>query len=319
VTISLAVVLIAYFAGVIALAIVGYRRTRTSADFIVAGRTLGALVGGATLAATQISAGTFVGTVGLHYLAGVSFVWIWPGAWLGWLVSAVFVAPRLRDAGTLTIPEYCEKRFDSRAVRALAAVLIVAAYTIYLVAQYKASGIIVSTVLGWPAWTGIALVLVSTVVYSLAGGLHGGARIDLLQSMVMVVGLVAAVPYLRVRRRVRIVPGGDTARGDAVHGHARPGHRALRDRRRVRLSVRDRVRDHDGGPLDAGAVPDAALGRSGELRDGGARAHAGRRRAPARGRLLRDHEHGQRHPAHWRGERRARSVRTFPEARGQRP
>jgi SSS family transporter len=192
----LALVLAGYFAAVLALAIVGYRRTRTSADFIVAGRSLGALVGGATLAATQISAGTFVGTVGLHYMAGVCFVWVWPGAWLGWLVSAVFVAPRLRAAGVLTIPEYCERRFGSRAVRALAALLIVVAYTIYLVAQYKASGIIVSTVLGWPAWTGIALVLVSTVVYSLAGGLHGGARIDLLQSLVMVVGLVAAVPYL---------------------------------------------------------------------------------------------------------------------------
>jgi SSS family transporter len=192
----LTVVLVAYFSAVVALAIVGYRRTRTSADFIVAGRSLGALVGGATLAATQISAGTFVGTVALHYMAGVCFIWVWPGAWLGWLVSAVFVAPRLRAAGVLTIPEYCERRFDSRTVRALAALLIVVAYTIFLVAQYKASGIIVSTVLGWPAWTGIALILVSTVVYSLAGGLHGGARIDLLQSMVMVVGLVAAVPYL---------------------------------------------------------------------------------------------------------------------------
>lgn len=194
--VTLAVVLIVYFAGVIALAVVGYRRTRTSSDFIVAGRSLGALVGGATLAATQISAGTFVGTVGLHYLAGVCFVWVWPGAWLGWLVSATLVAPRLRAAGVLTIPEYCEVRFGSRAARALAAALIVIAYTIYLVAQYKASGIIVSTAVGWPAWTGMALVLLSTVVYSLAGGLHGGARIDLLQSVVMVVGLVAAVPYL---------------------------------------------------------------------------------------------------------------------------
>ncbi|MGH9315190.1 MAG: hypothetical protein ACRD1S_18550 [Vicinamibacterales bacterium] len=26
-------------------------------------------------------------------MAGVCFVWVWPGAWLGWLVSAVFVAP----------------------------------------------------------------------------------------------------------------------------------------------------------------------------------------------------------------------------------
>jgi len=192
----LPLVLGGYIAAVVVLAWFGYRRTRTSADFIVAGRSLGALVGGATLAATQISAGTFVGTVGLHYLAGVSFVWVWPGAWLGWLVAAVFVAPRLREAGVLTIPEYCERRYGSRLLRAVAAALIVGAYGIYLVAQYRASGILAQAVLGWPAWAGMALVVASTIVYSLAGGLHGGARIDLFQSVVMAGGLVAAVPYL---------------------------------------------------------------------------------------------------------------------------
>jgi SSS family transporter len=190
------IVLIVYFAGVTALAWVGYRRTQTSADFIVAGRSLSAVVGGATLAATQLSAGTFVGTVGLHYAAGVCWVWVWPGAWLGWIVAAVFVAPRLRESGALTVPEYCEIRFGSRAARGLAAALIIVAYTIFLVAQYKATGIIVNTVLGWPEWAGIALVVASTVLYSLLGGLHGGARIDLLQGVVMVTGLIAAVPYL---------------------------------------------------------------------------------------------------------------------------
>jgi SSS family transporter len=196
VDLTFAVVLVAYFAAVAALGWVGYRRTRTAADFIVAGRSLGPIIGGATLAATQISAGTFVGTVGLHYAAGVCFAWVWPGAWLGWLVSAVFVAPRLSASGALTIPEYCERRYGSRLARALAAGLIVIAYTIYLVAQYKASGIIVNTVLGWPPAAGIALVVASTLLYSLLGGLHGGARIDLLQSSIMVVGLVASVPYL---------------------------------------------------------------------------------------------------------------------------
>ena len=92
----------------------GYRRTRTAADFIVAGRTLGALVGGGTLAASQISAGTFVGTVGLHYMAGVCFAWVWPGAWLGWIVSAVFVAPKLRGSGALTVPDYFARRYGRR-------------------------------------------------------------------------------------------------------------------------------------------------------------------------------------------------------------
>ncbi|MGE5244865.1 MAG: sodium:solute symporter family protein [Betaproteobacteria bacterium] len=190
-----AIVLVAYFCGIVALGWVGYRRTRTAADFYVAGRTLGALVGGGTLVATQISAGTFVGTVGLHYMAGVCFAWVWPGAWLGWIVSAVFVAPKLRASGALTVPDFFGRRYGS-AARTLSAALIVLAYTIFLVAQYKASGIIVEAVLGWPQWTGIALVLASTAVYSLLGGLHGGARIDLLQSFVMVAGVLVAVPAL---------------------------------------------------------------------------------------------------------------------------
>jgi SSS family transporter len=191
----LPLILLTYFAAVVTLGWFGYRRTRTAADFVVAGRTLGALVGGATLAATQISAGTFVGTVGLHYMAGICFAWVWPGAWLGWIVSVVFVAPKLRESGALTVPDYFARRYGITA-RTVAAALIVVAYTIFLVAQYKASGIIVHTVLGWPEWTGIAVVLASTTVYSLLGGLHGGARIDLLQSLVMVTGVVTAVPYL---------------------------------------------------------------------------------------------------------------------------
>ena len=59
--------------------------------------------------------------------------WAWPGAWLGWFVAAVFVAPKLQAAGVMTVPEYCEVRFGSRSVRAVAAVVIVIAYTVYLV------------------------------------------------------------------------------------------------------------------------------------------------------------------------------------------
>ena len=194
-TVTFLGILTTYFCAVGLLGWLGYRRTRTSADFIVAGRTLGAVVGGATLAATQISAGTFVGTVGLHYTAGVCFVWVWPGAWLGWVVAAVFVAPKLRESGALTVPDYFARRYGPSA-RTLAALLIAVAYTVFLVAQYKASGIIVRAVLGWPEWVGIAIVLASTAVYSLLGGLHGGARIDLFQSVVMVAGVLTAVPYM---------------------------------------------------------------------------------------------------------------------------
>jgi Na+/proline symporter len=55
-----------YFAVVLGVAVWGYFHTETEEDFLAAGRTIGPWVGGAVLAATQISAGTFVGTLGRH-------------------------------------------------------------------------------------------------------------------------------------------------------------------------------------------------------------------------------------------------------------
>ena len=69
------VVLGVYVAIIMGIAIWSYFRTETEVDFLAAGRSIGPIVGGAVLAATQISAGTFVGTAGRHYLAGVSWVW----------------------------------------------------------------------------------------------------------------------------------------------------------------------------------------------------------------------------------------------------
>ncbi len=99
----------------------GYFHTKTEDDFLAAGRSIGPWVGGAVLAATQISAGTFVGTLGRHYLTGVSWVWIWFGVWAGWVISAMFVAPKLRRFGALTVADYVGKRFASEGARTLAA------------------------------------------------------------------------------------------------------------------------------------------------------------------------------------------------------
>ena len=102
----LLVATLVYLALVLGVSVWGYRRATTEDEFLAAGRTIGPWVGGAVLAATQISAGTFVGTLGRHYLTGVSWVWIWFGVWTGWLLSAMFVAPKLRRFGALTVADY---------------------------------------------------------------------------------------------------------------------------------------------------------------------------------------------------------------------
>jgi len=190
------VVLGLYLAVILSISIWSYFRTADEVDFLAAGRSIGPLVGGAVLAATQISAGTFVGTAGRHYLAGVSWWLPWLGLWTGWLVSAFFVAPRLRRLGALTVPDYISARYGSARAGALAGVLIVVAYTIYLVAQFQAGGEIAEVVFGIRPLTAMLIIVASTSLYTLLGGVRSSSYIEFLQTLIMVAGLLIAVPVL---------------------------------------------------------------------------------------------------------------------------
>jgi len=190
------VVLGVYLLVILTISVWSYFRTETEVDFLAAGRSIGPLVGGAVLAATQISAGTFVGTAGRHYLAGVSWWFPWLGLWSGWLVSAFLVAPKLRRLGALTVPDYISARYGSPKAGALAGVLIVVSYTIYLVAQFQAGGEIAQVVFGIQPLIAMLIIVASTAVYTLLGGVRSSSYIEFLQTLIMVGALLIAVPVL---------------------------------------------------------------------------------------------------------------------------
>jgi SSS family transporter len=199
-----------YFAMVVGVSIWSARHTRTEEDFLAAGRSIGPWVGGGVLAATQISAGTFVGTLGRHYLTGVSWVWIWFGVWAGWLVSAVLVAPKLRRFGALTVADYVGKRFASEGARTLAAALIIITYTIYLTAQFQAIGEIASAVFGVAPLVAMTALLASTGFYTVVGGVRSSSYVEFVQTIMMVTALLFAVPVVIAHA------GGLTALGEYV-------------------------------------------------------------------------------------------------------
>lgn len=187
---------VAYLAMVIGVSIWGFRKSKTEEDFLAAGRTIGPWVGGAVLAATQISAGTFVGTLGRYYQTGVSWGYGWFGVWAGWVVSAIFVAPKLRKFGALTIADYVGTRFASESARTLAAALIIVCYSILLTAQFQAIGEIASAVFGTSPRVAMALLLASTGFYTALGGVRASSYIEFVQTLIMVLALVFAVPVV---------------------------------------------------------------------------------------------------------------------------
>lgn len=190
-------IVIGYFIMILGIGLWAGKGNKTSEDHLVAGRSIGSVIGGAALAATQMSAGTFVGTMGIHYLTGASYVWFWPGLWLGWVVSALWIAPKIQQfKGGVTVPDLVEKRYNSKAGKVLAAVLIIVAYTVYLIAQYVAGGIIMNTIFGIPMFWGAVITIGITLIYTLKGGMKATAYSDFVQALIMGGSFLIAIPIV---------------------------------------------------------------------------------------------------------------------------
>ena len=113
------------------------RHTRNETDYWIAGGKLGWAGGGATLAATHTSAGTFIGTIGVMYTVGWSFGWLVLSIPLAYWFTAAVLAPRFTRVRELTLPAFLEARYQSKGVRALAAVVILVATALITFAAYQ--------------------------------------------------------------------------------------------------------------------------------------------------------------------------------------
>ncbi|MGD8321931.1 MAG: sodium/solute symporter [Gemmatimonadota bacterium] len=192
-------VFLAYFAAVFAIGWISMRRTKDEADYWIAGGRLGWFTGGATLAATHTSAGTFVGTIGVMYTAGWSFGWVLLSIPLAyWFVAAV-LAPRFTRVKQLTLPAFIEARYYSKKVRGVAAVIVLIATVVYIQAQIVAGGLVANIVFGIPTRWGMVAFTVILLAYTVIGGMVAVVYTDAFQLVVMCLGTVLALP-LAVRQ-----------------------------------------------------------------------------------------------------------------------
>ena len=187
-------IFLAYFAVVFAIGWYSLRATKDEADYWIAGGGLGWLTGGATLAATHTSAGTFVGTIGVMYTAGWSFGWVLLSIPLSYWFLVAVVAPRLTRQRELTLPAFIETRYYGRGIRALAAAIILVATVVYIQAQIVAGGLIANAVFGIPTQWGMIGFTAILLVYTVVGGMIAVVYTDAFQLLVMALGALCAVP-----------------------------------------------------------------------------------------------------------------------------
>ncbi|HEX6359853.1 cation acetate symporter [Actinophytocola sp.] len=156
--------------------LVGWRASRlasTTQDFLVARRTVRSRRNAAAVSGEYLSAASFLGVAGLVLKDGADALWYPVGFTAGYLALMLFVAAPLRRSGAYTVPDFCEARLGSRALRGLAAVFVVFIGILYVVPQLQAAGLALSNVVpGAPTWWGAAGVAIVVIVNVFGGGMR---------------------------------------------------------------------------------------------------------------------------------------------------
>ena len=163
------------------------RKTASSEDYFLGGRSIPPLIAAMSIMATQTSTNSLVGVP--------AFVAVKNGGglrWLQWeialpvamlLIMVVFV-PMLWKSGVVTIYEFLESRFGLAARLVLSAVFLISRSLATGVTIY-ATAVILAVATGAPIWVLIFIIGVVCLVYSTLGGLVADVYTDSIQLVVL--------------------------------------------------------------------------------------------------------------------------------------
>uniref|UniRef100_A0A671F8M9 Solute carrier family 5 member 4 n=1 Tax=Rhinolophus ferrumequinum TaxID=59479 RepID=A0A671F8M9_RHIFE len=182
-------VIVVYFMVVMAVGLWAMLKTNrgTVGGFFLAGRDVAWWPMGASLFASNIGSGHFVGLAGTGAASGIAtaaFEWnaLFLLLVLGWFFVPIYIK-------VMTMPEYLRKRFGGKRLQIYLSVLslfICVALRISL--DIFSGAIFIKLALGLDLYLAIFILLAITAIYTITGGLASVIYTDTLQTIVMLIG-----------------------------------------------------------------------------------------------------------------------------------
>ncbi len=189
-------VLVVYGLILFAIGMWGRRESHDVAGYYVAGKKLPSWVIAFSSNATGESAWLLLGLTGMGYAVGIHALWIVLGEVLGVTVAWTFVALPFKEYTdryeAITVPDFLTARFrDTRnAFRLISLVIILSMVTAYTAAQLTAIGKAFDAFLATGYNMGVVIGAVVILYYTTVGGFKAVAYSDLLQGILMFLGLL---------------------------------------------------------------------------------------------------------------------------------
>lgn len=191
--------LILFFGAMVAVGVYSRKHATNVNDFVLGGRTVGPWLTAFAYGTSYFSAVVFVGYAGqFGWKYGLASTWIGLGnAFLGCLLAWVVLGRRTRvmtrHLDAVTMPDFFQKRFDSKALKIVSSAIIFVFLVPYTASIYNGLSRLFGMAFDIPYWACVLGMAVLTGLYVILGGYMATAINDFIQGIIMLVGIVAVV------------------------------------------------------------------------------------------------------------------------------
>ena len=173
----------------------GYRQTKTAADYLVAGRSANPVVMALSYGATFISTSAIVGFGGVAASFGMGLLWLTVlNISVGIFIAFVFLGNPTRRMGhhldAHTFPELIAKRYNSRFLQVACALIIFCFMPLYAMAVMVGGAEFIGPIFHISYDSALYIFAVIVAAYVIAGGLKGVMLTDALQGGIMLIGML---------------------------------------------------------------------------------------------------------------------------------
>ncbi|KAF8768378.1 Sodium/glucose cotransporter 1 like protein [Argiope bruennichi] len=192
-----AVIIAIYFAIVLAIGAWSSWRSKrdTISGYFLASRSMHWIPVGASLFASNIGSGHFIGLTGSGASSGIGIAGFELNAMYVVLILGWFFVPVYMASGVYTMPEYLRKRFGGQRIRIYLSVLALLLYVFTKIsADLYAGAIFINQSIKLDLYGSVLALLAIAAIFTIAGGLSAVIWTDFAQTILMLFGaLVLAV------------------------------------------------------------------------------------------------------------------------------
>ena len=188
-------VVLAYLLVIVYLGFLGYMRTKSATDYLIAGRQTHPFVMALSYGATFISTSAIVGFGGVAGMFGMSLLWLtFCNIFVGIFIAFVFLGGPTRRMGhrldAHTFPELLGRRFGSKFIQVFAGLVVFLFIPIYAAAVLIGGCEFIAVKFGIEYQVALLVFSVIIAAYVIMGGLKGVMYSDALQGSIMFIGMI---------------------------------------------------------------------------------------------------------------------------------